>query len=107
MDSNNVYTKQGVPVSVTGVAQVSINRLMLLVNWSIWNIFLSHHQVKIQGQNKEMLATACELFLGKSDEEIKKIAHETLEGHQRAIMGSLSVEVGRNDIIFHSSRDQF
>jgi len=51
------------------------------------------HQVKIQGQNEEMLCTACEQFLGKSEEEIHNIALVTLEGHQRAIMGSMTVEV--------------
>jgi hypothetical protein len=37
--------------------------------------------------------TACEQFLGKSEDEIQNIALVTLEGHQRAIMGSMSVEV--------------
>lgn len=36
---------------------------------------------------------ACEQFLGKADEEIKHVAMETLEGHQRAIMGTMTVEV--------------
>ena len=40
-----------------------------------------------------MLAAACELFLGKSENEIRKVAQETLEGHQRAIMGNMTVEV--------------
>jgi len=69
IDSNNVYTQMGVAVSVTGVAQV-----------------------KIQGQNEEMLQAACQQFLGKRDEEIQLIARETLEGHQRAIMGNMTVE---------------
>lgn len=51
-------------------------------------------QVKIQGQNKEMLATACQMFMGKSEAEISNIALETLEGHQRAIIAHLTVEVG-------------
>lgn len=51
------------------------------------------HQVKIQGQNEEMLSTACEQFLGKNEDEIHNIALVTLEGHQRAIMGSMTVEV--------------
>lgn len=51
-------------------------------------------QVKIQGQNKEMLATACQMFMGKSEGEIAQIALETLEGHQRAIIAHLTVEVG-------------
>ncbi|KAL4218798.1 Flotillin-like protein 1 [Mactra antiquata] len=67
--SHGVYTKLGVAVDVTGVAQV-----------------------KIQGQSQEMLASACELFLGKSESEVRKVAQETLEGHQRAIMGNMTVE---------------
>jgi len=50
-------------------------------------------QVKIQGQNIEMLQAACQQFLGKSEKEILRIAQETLEGHQRAIMGNMTVEV--------------
>ncbi|XP_018569869.1 flotillin-1 isoform X1 [Anoplophora glabripennis] len=69
VDSPTVYTSQGVPISVTGIAQV-----------------------KIQGQNEEMLLAACEQFLGKSENEIQHIALVTLEGHQRAIMGSMTVE---------------
>ena len=41
-----------------------------------------------------MLLAACEQFLGKAEEEIQQVALETLEGHQRAIMGSMTVEVG-------------
>lgn len=40
-----------------------------------------------------MLQSACELFLGKSETEIRNVAQETLEGHQRAIMGNMTVEV--------------
>lgn len=69
IESRNVYTHQGVPVNVTGIAQV-----------------------KIAGQNKELLMTACEQFLGKSEDEIRHVAMETLEGHQRAIMGTMTVE---------------
>ncbi|CAB3387292.1 Hypothetical predicted protein [Cloeon dipterum] len=67
--SNKVYSIQGVPISVTGIAQV-----------------------KIQSQHEEMLERACEQFLGKGQNEIKNIAHETMEGHQRAIIGSMTVE---------------
>uniref|UniRef100_A0A8C1ZCB5 Flotillin n=1 Tax=Cyprinus carpio TaxID=7962 RepID=A0A8C1ZCB5_CYPCA len=67
--SDKVYTRHGVPISVTGIAQV-----------------------KIQGQNKEMLAAACQMFMGKSEVEIANIALETLEGHQRAIIAHLTVE---------------
>ncbi|KAH8401257.1 hypothetical protein KR009_004136 [Drosophila setifemur] len=69
VESPCVYTSQGVPISVTGIAQV-----------------------KVQGQNEDMLLTACEQFLGKTESEINHIALVTLEGHQRAIMGSMTVE---------------
>nr|CAH0106971.1 unnamed protein product [Daphnia galeata] len=69
VESPGVYTSQGVPISVTGIAQV-----------------------KVQGQNEEMLLAACEQFLGKAEQEIRRVALETLEGHQRAIMGSMTVE---------------
>ena len=49
--------------------------------------------MKVQGQSEEMLASACELFLGKSEVEVRRVAQETLEGHQRAIMGNMTVEV--------------
>lgn len=39
-----------------------------------------------------MLLAACEQFLGKTETEIQHIALVTLEGHQRAIMGSMTVE---------------
>lgn len=45
-----------------------------------------------------MLATACQMFMGKSEGEIANIALETLEGHQRAIIAHLTVEVGRKRI---------
>lgn len=41
-----------------------------------------------------MLAAACQMFLGKTEAEIAHIALETLEGHQRAIMAHMTVEVG-------------
>lgn len=39
-----------------------------------------------------MLLAACEQFLSKEESEIQHIALVTLEGHQRAIMGSMTVE---------------
>src|SRR5208283_2305067 len=63
-----IITTNGVPIFVDGVAQV-----------------------KVKGDN-ESIATAAEQFLNKSDDEIKQIAHETLVGHLRAIMGQMEVE---------------
>lgn len=69
IESPRVYSQQGVPISVTGIAQV-----------------------KIEGRNSDMLRAACEQFLGKTEEEVMAVARETLEGHQRAIMASMTVE---------------
>ena len=63
-----VYTLQGVPVMVDGVAQVKI------------------------GSDDVSIATAAERFLSKSRQEIEHVAHETLAGHLRAILGTLTVE---------------
>ena len=81
IESPRVYTSQGVPISVTGVAQVKIN-----------------------GSNDEMLRAAAEQFGGKEVDEISYVAKETLEGHQRAIMGNMTVEeIYRDRKTFSSS----
>lgn len=63
-----MITKTGVPIFVEGVAQV-----------------------KVKG-DEDSIATAAEQFLGKTNEEIATIAHETLVGHLRAILGTMTVE---------------
>jgi len=72
-----VYTKPGVPIVVDGVAQV-----------------------KIRG-DETSIRTAAEQFLGKTVDQIKQIALQTVEGHLRAIIGTLSVEE------IYRNRDQF
>ena len=63
-----VYTEQGVPVIADGVAIIKI------------------------GGSIEDVATAAEQFLGKPTEELKSEAQEVLEGHLRAILGTMTVE---------------
>ncbi|XP_058447554.1 flotillin-2 isoform X1 [Topomyia yanbarensis] len=82
-----VETAQGVPLTVTGVAQCKIMKMM--------NVYYFHHQAD------ELLGTASEQFLGKSVKEIKMTILQTLEGHLRAILGTLTVEEVYKD------RDQF
>ena len=48
--------------------------------------------MKINGTNEEMLRNAAEQFGSKDTDEIMFVARETLEGHQRAIMGNMTVE---------------
>merc|ERR1719460_300306 len=65
---DNVETKQGVPLTVTGVAQVKIMK------------------------DPHLLEIAAEQFLGKKEDEITETILQTLEGHLRAILGTLTVE---------------
>lgn len=43
-------------------------------------------QVKVM-TDRDLLAIACEQFLGKSVTEIKAVVIQTLEGHLRSILG--------------------
>lgn len=63
-----VYTEQGVPVMADGVAIIKI------------------------GGAVDDIATAAEQFLGKPTEALKGEAQEVLEGHLRAILGTMTVE---------------
>ncbi|KAG7471266.1 hypothetical protein MATL_G00122860 [Megalops atlanticus] len=73
----DVETAEGVAITVTGVAQVKVMT------------------------DSELLAIACEQFLGKSVMEMKSIVLQTLEGHLRSILGTLTVEQ------IYQDRDQF
>ncbi|KAM9320618.1 flotillin-2 isoform 1-T1 [Gastrophryne carolinensis] len=73
----DVETAEGVALTVTGVAQVKIMT------------------------EKQLLALACEQFLGKNVHEIKNVVLQTLEGHLRSILGTLTVEQ------IYQDRDQF
>jgi len=63
-----VYTSKGVPVKVDGVAQI-----------------------KVKGDDVS-IATAAEQFLSKDTAAIMNIAMQTMEGHLRAILGTMTVE---------------
>jgi len=77
VNTPEVYTSKGVPVKVDGVAQI-----------------------KVKGDDIS-IATAAEQFLSKGVDDIKNIATQTLEGHLRAILGTMTVE----DI--YQNRDAF
>lgn len=79
--------------SVFDYLWVRLKNWVTLIYWTAYPWFIYFLQVKIQGNNEDMLHSACELFLGKSEREIRTVAQETLEGHQRAIMGNMTVEV--------------
>ncbi|CDQ59025.1 unnamed protein product [Oncorhynchus mykiss] len=73
----DVETAEGVAITVTGVAQIKV---------------MTDH---------DLLAIACEQFLGKSVPEIKGVVLQTLEGHLRSILGTLTVEQ------IYQDRDKF
>jgi flotillin len=68
VNTPEVYTSKGVPVKVDGVAQI-----------------------KVKGDDIS-IATAAEQFLSKGVDDIKNIAMQTMEGHLRAILGTMTVE---------------
>ncbi len=63
-----VYTVMGVPIQVDGIAQIKVR----------------NDDVSIR--------TAAEQFLSKGEAQIRQIALQTVEGHLRAILGTLTVE---------------
>ncbi|MDR0921452.1 MAG: flotillin family protein [Lactobacillales bacterium] len=75
--TEEVYTKAGVPVIVNGTVMVKV------------------------GSSIEEIATAAEQYLGKPREDLEIESREVLEGHLRAIIGSMTVE----DL--YQNRDEF
>lgn len=71
--TQRAYTVQGVPVSVKAVANV-----------------------KIKGDDTS-LRSAAERFLGMPQQQFHQLVFQTLEGHLRAILGTLTVEEINND----------
>lgn len=72
-----VYTEQGVPVLVDGVAIIKV------------------------GSAVEDIATAAEQFMSKATDDLRLEAQEVLEGHLRAILGTMTVEE------IYKNRDRF
>ena len=49
-------------------------------------------QIKIESRNDEILQKACGNLLGKRERDIRELVMATMEGHQRAIVGTMTVE---------------
>src|SRR5262245_9104152 len=73
LEIKRAYTLKGVPVSVKAVANV-----------------------KIRGDDTSLQAAA-ERFLGMSPDQVQKVIFQTLEGHLRSILGTLTVEEVNSD----------
>ena len=72
-----VYTEQGVPILASATVLVKV------------------------GNSVEAIKTAAEQYLGKSTSELEDEAREVLEGHLRAILGTMTVEA------IYKNRDDF
>jgi len=76
--SERIYTKKGVALSIESVAQV-----------------------KFDSTNTKKLLNACQMFLGMDKKRVQEVVRETLEGHQRAIMGRMTVtEIYQDRLMF-------
>jgi flotillin len=73
LEIRRAYTLKGVPVSVKAVANV-----------------------KIRGDDMSLQAAA-ERFLGMTHDQVQKVIFQTLEGHLRSILGTLTVEEVNSD----------
>jgi len=73
LEIRRAYTIQGVPVSVKAVANVKIR------------------------SDETSLHAAAERFLGMTHDDIQQVIFQTLEGHLRSILGTLTVEEVNSD----------
>ncbi|MBI4908140.1 MAG: flotillin family protein [Acidobacteria bacterium] len=73
LEIKRAYTVQGVPVSVKAVANVKIR------------------------SDETSLHAAAERFLGMSHDDFQRVVFQTLEGHLRSILGTLTVEEVNSD----------
>lgn len=73
LEIKRAYTLKGVPISVKAVANV-----------------------KIRSEDTALQAAA-ERFLGMTHDQIQRVIFQTLEGHLRSILGTLTVEEINND----------
>jgi flotillin len=73
LEIKRAYTIKGVPVSVKAVANVKVR------------------------SDDTSLQAAAERFLGMSHEQVQRVIFQTLEGHLRSILGTLTVEEVNSD----------
>lgn len=83
---HQVYTKDGVPLRVTSVAQV--------------NIGPPPNEGGTPHERERILRTAAEMFGGLRRSECRNIIQQTLEGHQRSIIGNMNA---REVVMDHDS----
>ena len=67
--SKNVNCTNGVAISIDGIAQCKVN-----------------------SDSPQTMDLACQHFLGLKEHKVNSVLNETLEGHQRAIISTMTVE---------------
>jgi flotillin len=67
IETPEFHTKFGVPIAVSGIAQI-----------------------KVRADDPHAGAIAAEMFLSKTEDEMNKIAHQMMQGHLRAVISSMS-----------------
>ncbi|GFN81488.1 flotillin-1 [Plakobranchus ocellatus] len=117
VESLDVRTRQGVVISMKGVAQIQVcadiieilqmasenflGRTEEEIGYVVQQTLQGHQRAMISSMSAEiqvcadiieMLQMASENFLGRTEEEIGYVVQQTLEGHQRAIISSMSAE---------------
>ncbi|KAJ8901256.1 hypothetical protein NDN08_007105 [Rhodosorus marinus] len=78
VESNQSMTVKGVSVNIIGVCQVKVSGYSEVDGSLV--------------RDENAIRLAAQHFLGATDDEIDNSIRQTMEGHQRAILGSLSVE---------------
>lgn len=79
--SVNAETNAGVKLNVVGVCQLKVDSHLLDSSGRATD------QI-----NEDMIDKACQHFLGRSDWEVRDALLKTMEGHQRQILGTMTVE---------------
>ncbi len=75
--SSNAYSKGGIPLAVQAIANVKIS------------------------SDRRIVGNAIERFLGRSREEVQRVARETLEGHLRQVLAEMTPEeVNEERLVF-------
>ncbi len=69
IETPEFFTKFGVPIVVDGIAQI-----------------------KVRSEDPVAVATAAEMFLSKSPNEMNEIAHQMMQGHLRAVISTMPFE---------------
>ena len=73
INTTNAYSKGGIPLNVHAIANVKVSR------------------------DPRIIGNAIERFLGRDPAEIKRVAKETLEGHLRGVLATLTPEEVNED----------